>query len=103
MELPLADQPLLPLPAQPSDVPWPTDGWPSGTIPDGAAVESLIDAMFAAPDTFGDTYAVVVVQQGRLLTERYGGVLPHFDRPSEPVEPSTNLLSWSMAKSILHA
>ena len=36
-------------------------------------------------DTYGTTYAVAVVQGGRLLLERYGGELPHFDRPPEPV------------------
>jgi CubicO group peptidase (beta-lactamase class C family) len=46
---------------------------------------------------------VVVVREGRLLLERYGGALPHFDRPPEPVTPTTPLLSWSMAKSVLHA
>jgi CubicO group peptidase (beta-lactamase class C family) len=46
---------------------------------------------------------VAVVQGGRLLLERHSGALPHFDRPPEPVEQSTPLLSWSMAKSVLHA
>ena len=59
--------------------------------------------MFADEERYGTTYAVVVVQGGRLLLERYGGALPHFDRPPEPVEPHTPLLSWSMAKSVLHA
>jgi CubicO group peptidase (beta-lactamase class C family) len=36
------------------------------------------------------------------VVERYGGALPHFDRPPEPVTPETPLLSWSMAKSFLH-
>ena len=44
-----------------------------------------------------------MLQGGRLILERHGGALPHFDRPPEPVEPSTPLLSWSMAKSVLHA
>jgi CubicO group peptidase (beta-lactamase class C family) len=46
---------------------------------------------------------VVVVHRGVLVAERYGGTLPHFDRGPEPVARATPLLSWSMAKSMLHA
>jgi CubicO group peptidase (beta-lactamase class C family) len=95
------DDALHPLPPQPSGVPWPTDAWPTGSCP--AALEAVVDEVFADPDRYATTYAVVVVQGGRVLLERYGGALPHFDRPPEPVEPSTPLLSWSMAKSVLHA
>jgi CubicO group peptidase (beta-lactamase class C family) len=35
--------------------------------------------------------------------ERYGGEQAHFDRPSEPITSESQLLSWSMAKSVLHA
>jgi CubicO group peptidase (beta-lactamase class C family) len=95
------DDALHPLPPQPAGVPWPTDAWPTGSCP--AALEAVVDEVFADPDRYATTYAVVVVQGGRVLLERYGGALPHFDRPPEPVEPSTPLLSWSMAKSVLHA
>lgn len=64
---------------------------------------ALVDELFDDTDRYGTTYAVAVVQGGRLLLDRYGGALPHFDRPPEPVEPGTPLLSWSMAKSVLHA
>jgi CubicO group peptidase (beta-lactamase class C family) len=92
---------LLPLPAQPDGVPWPTEVWPTG--PAAPALEAAVDEVFADEARYGTTYAAAVVQGGRLLLERYGGALPHFDRPPEPVEPSTPLLSWSMAKSVLHA
>jgi CubicO group peptidase (beta-lactamase class C family) len=97
-------EPLLPLPGQPTDVPWPSpdpDGWPTGPAP--APIVDLADELFGDPDRFGDTYAVVVVQHGRLLFERYGGELPSFEHPPTPVEPTTKLLSWSMAKSVTHA
>jgi CubicO group peptidase (beta-lactamase class C family) len=85
-------------------VPWPApdpDGWPVGdTVP---AVEALADELTADEDRFGVTYALVVVRGGRLVLERYGGALPSFDHPPTPVTPVTPLLSWSMAKSILHA
>jgi len=95
------DPDLLPLPSQPAGVPWPTDAWPRVDAPPG--LDAVVDEVFADEDRYGTTYAVVVVQGGRLLLERYGGALPHFDRPPEPVEPQTPLLSWSMAKSVLHS
>ena len=63
----------------------------------------MVDEVFTDEERYGTTYAVAVVQGGRLLLDRYAGALPHFDRPLEPVVPSTPLLSWSMAKSVLHA
>jgi CubicO group peptidase (beta-lactamase class C family) len=49
------------------------------------------------------TYAVVMVHGGRLVFERYDGLLPQWDKPGKPVTVETPLLSWSMAKSMLHA
>jgi CubicO group peptidase (beta-lactamase class C family) len=95
---------MPPLPPQPAGVPWPApgfDGWPLGE-PDPGVVE-LVDELFGDVDRFGETYAVVVVQGGRLTLERYAGALPSFEHDPIPVEPSTALLSWSMAKSITHA
>lgn len=92
---------LLPLPGQPAGVPWPNDAWPTAPAP--PAVRELVDEMFGQPDRYGDTYAVVVVQGGRLRCERYGGALPSFVHEPTPVVPDTPLLSWSMAKSVLHA
>jgi CubicO group peptidase (beta-lactamase class C family) len=95
------DDGLHPLPQQPAGVPWPTAAWPTAAPP--AGLEAVVDEVFGDAERFGTTYAVVVVQGGRLLLERYGGALPHFDRPPTPIEPDTPLLSWSMAKSVLHA
>ena len=92
---------LLPLPPQPSGVPWPTDAWP--TAPASPALEAAVEEVLTDEERYGTTYGVAVVQGGRLLLERYGGALPHFDRPPKPVTRSTPLLSWSMAKSVLHA
>jgi CubicO group peptidase (beta-lactamase class C family) len=69
----------------------------------GTGVSSLVDELVGDEGRYGTTYAVVIVHEGRTVHERYGGALPHFDRPPTPVTPSTPLLSWSMAKSILHA
>lgn len=93
---------LAPLPGQPVDVPWPTVDWPEGGhLPDGAA--AAIDDMFDDTERFERTYAVLVVHHGRLVFERYAGELEHWDRPNETVTRATPLLSWSMAKSMLHA
>jgi CubicO group peptidase (beta-lactamase class C family) len=94
---------LVPLPPQPAEVPWPTTVWPLGDAPDHPALQRLVDGMMDDGDRYGTTYAVVVVQGGRLRLERYGGCLEHWDREDEPVTAGTPLLSWSMAKSILHA
>ena len=95
--------PLVPLPTQPADVAWPTAQWPSGPLPDGVDLDRLLDEAFDPEGPLRDTYAVVVVHQGRLVAERYGGTLPRFDGPGRPVGADTALLSWSVAKSMLHA
>ena len=94
---------LLPLPAQPSGVAWPTDDWPRGAPPAGVDLGPQLDAAFDPDGPLRDTYAVVVVQGGRLVAERYGGTLPRWDGPGRPVARDTPLLSWSVAKSMLHA
>ena len=96
---------LVPLPSQPAGVPWPTRAWPRAEPPAevGAALTGLLDDVTSDVGRYGTTYAVAVVHRGSLLAERYGGELEHWDGPNEPVGPATGLLSWSMAKSVLHA
>jgi CubicO group peptidase (beta-lactamase class C family) len=66
-------------------------------------LEPLMDAAFDPDGPLHDTYAVVAVQGGRLICERYGGTLPQWEGPGKPVTVATPLLSWSVAKSLLHA
>jgi CubicO group peptidase (beta-lactamase class C family) len=94
---------MLPLPPQPRDVPWPTEAWPEGELPKGVDLEALLDHAFDEASPLAVTHAVVVVHHGRIVVERYHGALEHFDRPPTPVTDDTALLSWSMAKSVLHA
>jgi CubicO group peptidase (beta-lactamase class C family) len=94
---------LVPLPPQPAGVPWPTAEWPEGPVPDGVELDRLLERMFDDRGPLATTYAVVVIHRGKLVVERYQGQLEHFDRPPEPVTAATRLLSWSMAKSMLHA
>src|SRR5665213_3174976 len=83
------------------DVPWPTEEWPRGTIGRQHELERLVDQAFS-DDELAVTNAVVVIQGGRVLVERYGGVQEFFDRPAAPITNESQLLSWSMAKSMLH-
>jgi CubicO group peptidase (beta-lactamase class C family) len=95
--------PLHRLPDQAPDVPWPGAEWPVGQLPEGVAIDGLIDEAFDPDGPLHQTYAVVIVHRGRLVFERYDGLLPQWDKPGKPVTVDTPLLSWSMAKSMLHA
>jgi CubicO group peptidase (beta-lactamase class C family) len=95
--------PLVPLPPHPHGLPWPTEDWPRGDVPDGVDLEVLFDELFDETGPMRTTFASVVVHRGRLVAERYAGAIDHFDREPEPVTAATPLLSWSMAKSMLHA
>jgi len=85
---------------QPGGVDWPTRAWPTGPAP--AGIDALVDAAFSDP-AMATTYAVVIVQGGLLVAERYGNALPSFTHAPTPVTAATPLLSWSMAKSVLHS
>jgi CubicO group peptidase (beta-lactamase class C family) len=80
-------------PAQPDGVPWPTEAWPLGVMPDGvdvASLQAVLDDAFA-PGAAID--AVVAIQGGRLVLQRY----------REGTDPFAPHISWSMAKSITQA
>jgi len=97
------DARLHPLPVQPSGVPYPGAGWPLGDLPEGVDLGALVDEAFDPTGPLQQTYAMVVVHRGRLVFERYEGLLPQWDKPGKPVGRATSLLSWSIAKSMLHA
>ncbi len=92
---------LVELASQPTSVAWPTHGWPVGDPAE--RVRACVDEVVDATDRYGTTYAVVVVQGGRLVAERYAGVIGHSGREPERVGPDTTLRSWSMAKSVVQA
>jgi CubicO group peptidase (beta-lactamase class C family) len=88
---------LAPLPGQPADVAWPTAAWPTGEVSavHPARLDALLGEAFDRPNSpsLGETHALLIVQGGRLVLERYGqagGV----DRTQA---------SWSIAKSITQA
>lgn len=94
---------LVPLPTQPEGTTWPTTSWPTGEAPPDVGLDRLVDDLVDDTARYGTTHAVAVVHRGRLVAERYAGTIEHWDADDEPVGPETRLLSWSMAKSVLHA
>jgi CubicO group peptidase (beta-lactamase class C family) len=101
--LPDSGSPLVPLPAQAAGVPFPTQGWPTGPVPDGVEIAPLVEAAFDPAGPLAETYALVIVHRGLLVYERYEGRLPRLEGTGRPVMVDTPLLSWSVAKSMLHA
>jgi len=91
------------LPAPAADLTWPGETWPEGPVPDGVDLAPALEEAFDPTGPLHQTYAVVVIHHGRLVLERYDGLVPQWDKPGKPVRPDTPLLSWSMAKSMLHA
>jgi len=93
----LTETTLPPLPSQPAGVAWPTSAWPTGDLPAGVAkpalAKLLADAFLAPSEALGETHALVVVQGGKLILERY----------AEGYGPDASYPSWSMAKSITQA
>jgi CubicO group peptidase (beta-lactamase class C family) len=89
---------LPPLPPQPADIAWPTEAWPAGGLPVGVAEARLADLLDhalgeQATADLGETHALLIVQGGRLIVERYG--------PGRG--PGQTFPSWSMAKSMTQA
>src|SRR5262249_24730266 len=92
---PVGQPPLLALPPHPGGLPWPTNVWPVAEIDprvDRARLDRLLNDAFGAAesDDLGRTNAVVVVQHGAIVAERY----------RQDVDADRAFISWSMAKSI---
>ncbi len=87
----------VPLPPQPPGVAWPTGEWEEGPqlTGDATALAELLDPVFAVPETpeLAQSLALVAVQGGRIVAERYGPGLG----------PDDTFISWSTAKSMTHA
>jgi CubicO group peptidase (beta-lactamase class C family) len=94
IDLPIADN-LVPLPPQPAGVPFPTEEWPTGGLPDGVdstAIDALADQAFGTAPDRGNRSLLIVVG-GRLVYERY--------RPSDTA--ASVMPSYSVAKSVTSA
>ena len=84
-------------------MPFPGADWPTGALPAGVDLEPLLDEVFDPTGPYHETFAVVAVHGGRIVAERYANRLPSFTGDGAVVDADTPLLSWSMAKSVLHA
>jgi CubicO group peptidase (beta-lactamase class C family) len=67
-----------------------------------AAGEALFAPAVPHPDE-SRSLALLVMQSGTVVFERYGSQPDTLFGPGGPVGPDTTLISWSMAKSITHA
>jgi CubicO group peptidase (beta-lactamase class C family) len=67
------------------------------------AVRAAADTLFAPDAAHGLSLALVVMQSGKVVLERYGTQPDTLFGPGGPVDAETTLVSWSMAKSITHA
>lgn len=89
---------LVPLPAQPEGVAWPTKEWPSalpGPLVDVETLTTDLEQAFnpSSNESLGETRAVLIVHRGRLVVERYA---PEFG-------PDRRFHSQSVAKGFVHA
>ena len=87
---------LLPLPRQPDHVPWPAPAWPEADLDprvDRAALDRLLHRAFDEATELGETRALLCIQNGAIVSERYGPGL----------DASSTHRSWSMAKSWVQA
>lgn len=75
---------------------FPGADWEVGELPSGvdeAALDAAVDTAFGAPDATGRVRSIVIVQDGRIVYERY-----------HPLDgPDTVMQSYSVAKSVTSA
>ncbi len=86
---------LVPLPSHPVRTPWPTESWARAELAarDPDAFAHHADALFSLTAAQGVTYALLMVQRGEIVYERYAAGANNFYLQ----------YSWSMAKSVTHA
>ena len=80
---------------------WPTEDWEVAPAPRGVNLEAFLDAAVDDDGPLATTHAALVVIGGRIVAERYHGALGSFVGDPTPVEQSTPLISWSLAKTML--
>jgi CubicO group peptidase (beta-lactamase class C family) len=67
-------------------------------------LDSEVDALFERPADEGTSLAFVIVHHGEVVVERYGVQPGNLFQPEDvAVGPATPLISWSTAKSMVHA
>jgi len=67
-------------------------------------LDQEVDALFGRPAAEGISLAFVVARHGEIVVERYGVQPGNLFQPDDlPVGADTPLISWSTAKSMVHA
>jgi CubicO group peptidase (beta-lactamase class C family) len=66
-------------------------------------IDDRIDEIFSRPDQLGVSLAMVVMVDGDVVVERYGVQPATVFGPETAVTADTTLISWSTAKSMVHA
>ncbi|MEY2554219.1 MAG: hypothetical protein QOC57_2079 [Ilumatobacteraceae bacterium] len=66
-------------------------------------ITAVADELFAPDAPHGLSLALLLMHRGEVVFERYGNEPDTVFGPGGPVDASTTLISWSMAKSIAHA
>jgi CubicO group peptidase (beta-lactamase class C family) len=68
------------------------------------ALDTEVDGLFGRPAAEGITLGFVLVRHGEVVLERYGVQPGNLFQPEDiAVGPDTPLISWSTAKSMVHA
>jgi CubicO group peptidase (beta-lactamase class C family) len=80
---------------------WPVGPFPRRLEDSEHGLTALFEELFEENGPMGTTYAAMVIHHGEVVAERYSGSLPSFIDEPIPVTPTTPLLSWSMAKSMI--
>jgi CubicO group peptidase (beta-lactamase class C family) len=66
-------------------------------------VQAHVDAIFERPPEQGISLAMLVVHRGEVVAERYGTQPENIFQPAIAIGPESTLISWSTAKSMVHA
>lgn len=68
-----------------------------------ATLEPMVDDLVGRPGSEGITLGLVIVHRGEVVAERYGRLPDTPFGPGRAVDADTPLISWSTAKSMVHA
>ncbi len=79
---------------------WPSEDWVESDIK--FDLDDLLGYEADKRLNLGQTFATVIIKSGYLIREFYGYEVPSFTK-HQNITSQTKLLSWSVAKSILHA
>lgn len=67
------------------------------------AISAGVDKVFSRPPELGVSLAMVVVHRGAVVAERYGTAPENIFEPAKRITAESTLISWSTAKSMVHA